>query len=274
VETNRSLSDLTSMHTGGVARYFCAPEDPDGLGAVMGRCLDDGMEMRFLGGATNVIVVSDVVDAMVVRIHSPAMASLEFEGDTVTAGAGLRMERLVSECAGRGLGGLEFMAGVPGTVGGAVASRASTRGGSFPDVVAGLETVGAGAGPEWTEGAALPGGRAVTRCSLHLEPGDPAEIQARLRDEKDYRRSTQPYGVKSAGCVFRNPPGDSAGRLIDEAGLKGTRVGGAEVSEMHANYIVNSGSAKGSDVAELIELMRKSVMDSAGVELELEVELW
>jgi UDP-N-acetylmuramate dehydrogenase len=258
VEKDRPLAELTSMHAGGAARWFCAPEDPERLRELVARCEDRGVDMKLLGGATNVIIASDVVDAMVVRIHTPAMASLEFEGDRVTAGAGVRMERLVSECASRGLSGVEFMAGVPGTVGGAAASGASTRGGRFSDVVTDTERVGP----------------AIIGCVLKLSQDDPDQVRARIQQERDHRKATQPYGMRSAGCVFRNPPGDSAGRLIDRAGLKGTRVGGAEVSGVHGNFIVNTGSAAGRDILELVELVRKTVMDSTGVQLELEVEIW
>lgn len=258
VEADRPLAELTSMHTGGAARWFCAPEDPERLGELVARCEDRGIDMKFLGGATNIIVASDVVDAMVVRIHAPAMASLEFESDRVTAGAGVRMERLVSECAARGLSGIEFMAGVPGTVGGAAGAGASTRGGAFRDLMTNVERVGP----------------AITGCTLRLSPDEADGVRSRVQRERDHRKATQPYGMRSAGCVFRNPAGESAGRLIDRAGLKGTRVGGAEVSGVHANFIVNSGRAAGKDILELIELIRKTVMDSTGVELELEVEIW
>ncbi len=258
VETGRPLAELSSMHTGGAARWFCAPEDPERLGELEARCGDCGVDMKFLGGATNIIIASDVVDAMVVRIHTPSMASLRFEGDRVTAGAGVRMERLVSECAAHGLAGIEFMAGVPGTVGGAAAAGASTRGGAFKDVVTNVERVGP----------------AIVACALRLSQDEPDRVHARVQQERDRRKATQPYGMRSAGCVFRNPPGDSAGRLIERAGLKGTRVGGAEVSGMHANFIVNTGGAAGKDMLELIDLVRKTVADSTGVELELEVEIW
>ena len=274
IETDRSLSELTSMRTGGAAKYFCAPGNPAVLGDVLDRCREHGIEVRFMGGATNVVVTSASVDAMVVRIHTPAMTSIGCEGEKATVGAGCRMERLTAECAERGLSGLEFMASVPGTVGGAVASGASTRGGRFCDMVCAIETVGPGSGPAWNDGAEIPDGRAVTKCVLRLKTDDPGKIHRRMKKEKEYRRSTQPYGVASAGCIFRNPPGDSAGRLIEQAGLKGRRVGDAEVSEIHGNYIVNTGCAGGRDIRELVDIIRESVAEASGVKLELEVDIW
>lgn len=274
IEADRSLSELTSMRTGGAAKYFCEPKDPAALEEVLDRCREHGIEVRFMGGATNVVVTSASVDAMVVRIHAPAMTSIGRETEKVTVGAGRRMERLTAECAEWGLTGLEFMASVPGTVGGAIASGASTRGGRFRDMVCAIETVGPGSGPAWNDGAEIPDGRAVTKCVLKLSTDDPGNIRLRMKEEKEYRRSTQPHGVASAGCIFRNPPGDLAGRLIEQAGLKGRRVGDAEVSEIHGNYIVNTGSASGRDIRELVDIVRESVAEASGVKLEMEVDVW
>lgn len=275
VEHEKSLADLTTFRTGGTARYFFHPQDISDLAAAVKICAGEGIEVRFLGGGSNVIVASDTVDAMVIWIHAPFMTSLEFKGEDVIAGAGVSTQHLVRESAGRGLMGLEFMVGVPGTVGGAVGSGASTRRGRFLDAVREAEVIRADGELELydTENI-LENGYAVVSCRFKLKTGDPSDIQERMKTEMDYRKETQPPGVLSAGCLFRNPPGDSAGRLIEEAGLKGLRVGDVEVSGVHANFAVNGGSGCGSDVRGLVDRVREGVMLKFGVELELEVDIW
>ena len=275
VERDSLLADRTTFRMGGVARYFCCPVSAEDLEKIMRRCAENDIPVKFLGGGSNVIIASEKIDAMVIWIHAPFMTSVEFNGEGASVGAGLSMQRLVAESIRRGLTGLEFMVGVHGTVGGAVGSDASTRGGRFLDVVRHLETVG----PEGTlvkRDMADHTGRdyAVIGCTMALRPDDPGMIRERININTTYRKETQPQGVLSAGCVFRNPPGDSAGRLIDEAGLKGLRVGGAEVSDVHANFIVNTDSARGGDALNLINHVREVVLSKFGITLELEVDIW
>lgn len=275
VECESPVAGRTTFRAGGVARFFCCPGSVRDLATIMRRCTENGIRVKFLGGGSNVIITSDRVDAMVVWIHAPFMTSLDFKGEEVVAGAGISMQNLVSECARRALSGIEFMVGVCGTVGGAVGSDASTRNGRFLDAVREVEAVGPDGTLEGCPAEEIPNrDRAVVNCRLRLERGNPAEIRERIEAAADYRRRTQPQGVFSAGCVFRNPPGDSAGRLIEEAGLKGLSVGGAEVSAVHANFIVNAASARGPDVLDLIDRVREAVMSRFGIMLELEADIW
>ena len=275
VECDSPLADRTTFRAGGVARYFCCPTSTEDLGEIMRRCAENEIPVKFLGGGSNVIIASDKIDAMVVWIHAPFMTSIEFNGEEASVGAGLDIQRLVAESVRRGLTGLEFMVGVHGTVGGAVGSNASTRSGRFLDVVRHIETVG----PEGTierrdtlDTASRD--HAVIGCTLELKSDDPGMIRERINIETTYRRESQPHGVLSAGCVFRNPPGDSAGRLIEETGLKGLKVGGAEVSDVHAKFIVNMDSARGGDTLNLINRVREAVLSKFGIILELEVDIW
>jgi UDP-N-acetylmuramate dehydrogenase len=275
VECDRDLKDLTTFGTGGLAEYFCRPSDAAGLGTILKRCGENSIRVRYIGRGSNIVVVSERVEGMVVQVRSPAFAEMTFGPEGVVAGAGAASGRLLAACADRGLSGLEFMAGVPGTVGGATASGASTRGGRFLDRVAEVQLMDPNSGDTcWRKPSEQIPGHAVLACRLGLEPDDPASISSRIRDEMEYRKKTQPHGAASAGCAFRNPPGDYAGRLIDKAGLKGAAVGGVQVSEVHANFIVNRGNGSGEDFKGLVELIRQRVRDNFGANLELGVELW
>ncbi len=275
VECDSPLADRTTFRMGGVARYFCCPASVDDLGLIMRRCVENNIPVKFLGGGSNLLITSEKVDAMVIWIHAPFMTSIEFDGEKVSVGAGVSMRRLVAESVRRGLTGLEFMVGVHGTAGGAVGSNASTRSGRFFDLVRRVETVGPqGTFEEKSEKDIPDSDYAVTGCTLELRADNPEMIRERINIETTYRRESQPQGGVSAGCAFRNPPGDSAGRLIEEAGLKGLRIGGAEVSETHANFIVNTNAASGGDVLNLINRIREVVLAKFGITLELEVDIW
>jgi UDP-N-acetylmuramate dehydrogenase len=260
---------------GGVARYFCCPASVDDMGLILRRCAENNIPVKFLGGGSNLLITSEKVDAMVIWIHAPFMTSIEFDGERVSVGAGVSVRRLVAESVRRGLTGLEFMVGVHGTAGGAVGSDASTRSGRFLDLVQRVDTVGPQGTLEVKSKEDISEvSCAVTGCALELKTDDPGMIRERINIETTYRRESQPQGVSSAGCAFRNPPGDSAGRLIEEAELKGLRIGGAKVSETHANFIVNMDSASGGDVLNLINRIREAVLAKFGITLELEVDIW
>ncbi len=221
VECDSPLADRTTFRTGGVARYFCCPSSAEDLGTIMRRCAENNIPVKFLGGGSNVIIASERIDTMVIWIHAPFMTSVEFKGEEVYAGAGLGMRRLVAESVRRGLSGLEFMVGVHGTVGGAAVSDASTRSGRFLDAVRHLDTIGRGGTLNRQDGSSpAGGGHAVIGCAMKLKSDDPEMIRERINIETAHRKQTQPQGVPSAGCAFRNPPGDSAGRIIERAGLK------------------------------------------------------
>ena len=219
---------------------------------------------------------------MVIHLDGGEFARVVYDGDFVRAGAAVDMFDLVSGTARRGLAGLEVMAGIPGSVGGCVRMNAGGRFGEIADVVEQVEVVDY-AGQSRTLTKEQVGfayrhtnldGVIVVEATLHLTPGDPLLVRQRLHEIWAAKKVEQPLAEHSAGCVFRNPPGASAGQLIDQAGLKGLSCGGARVSERHANFIVADGGARASDVMELINQVVEGVEQCHGVRLDLEIDVW
>lgn len=275
-----------AMHTwfqlGGSAEYFAEPTNLDELVALVRRCHERGIALRVLGGGSNILVRDEGVPGLVVQLAAPAFCEVRVQKNTITAGAGLRLGRVVTTAVHAGLAGLEVLVAIPGTVGGALRENAGTHGGDIG---------------QWTsEVTALTrSGEVVVRnrddlefgyrssnfdepvivgAVLELEEDDPRELARRLQKHWILRKASQPMGHQCAGCVFRDPRGVSAGALIEQAGLKGTRIGGALVSERHANFIVAEPEATSSDVLRLVDMIRSQVRDRLGVELELELEIW
>jgi UDP-N-acetylmuramate dehydrogenase len=203
------------------------------------------------------------------------------EDGRVTADAGANLIRTVVKCCRAGWKGMQSAAGIPGSVGGAAVMNAGAYGFSISDVLEQIEVYDergdATHPPEgWRfhyRGSSIPEGAAVGSLRLRLEPGDPEELTREIRELNQQRSRSQPPG-RNAGCVFKNPEGGSAGRLIDELGLKQTRRGAAVVSSRHANFVVNEGNARAADVLELLEHLRETVRRETGVELENEVKVW
>jgi UDP-N-acetylmuramate dehydrogenase len=210
------------------------------------------------------------------------LAKVEVAGDRIAAGAGARLPALAAAARDAGLAGLAFAATIPGTVGGALAGNAGYAGADMASVVESVLVLGPGERCERLprealgfsyRASSLKGQGTILGATFALVPGERAAIEADMRRLAADRRSRQPAGVPSAGCVFKNPPGHAAGRLIDEAGLKGVAVGGAAVSDVHANFIVNRGGATAADVKQLIALIVERVRDRFGVALSLEIEI-
>jgi len=297
VTENEPLAPHASLGVGGRARWFARPRDVEDLTEVVRRCWRERVELRLLGLGANLLVSDDGVDGVVVRLNSAEFRRVSWSEDAdsartagtaraeevvVTAGAGADMNRLVLDSVRRGLSGLECMAGIPGTLGGIIRMNAGGRFGEIADVVRDVTVVdpyGAVRMMSREEvgfryrGTDL-GACAVCGASLVLRPGDPKAIRARFMEVWAYKRQTQPLTDATAGCVFKNPPGRSAGQLIDRSGLKGRSVGGACVSQHHANFIVAKEGATARDVLSLIGLIRREVAEQFGVELELEIEVW
>jgi UDP-N-acetylmuramate dehydrogenase len=197
-------------------------------------------------------------------------------------GAGVRLVEILGECSGRALSGLEFASGIPATVGGAVAMNAGAYGSRMADVVEGVEVIGKKGKRGFIPAAEigfsyrrteLPAGAIIVRVHMNFKKKDPAEIKAMIEEYTKRRRATAALGKPNAGSIFKNPEGEAAGRLIDEAGLKGERLGDAEVSRVHANYIVNLGRARAADVLALMALVRDKVYALKGIVLEPEIKV-
>jgi len=286
VRRDEPLARHTSMRVGGPADLFCEVQSERSLAALL-RCTHErGLPVFLLGGGTNLVVSDRGVRGLTIKLGR-GFASVEWrieQGGTtlVVAGAAGNFKRLVVETIERGLTGLEFGEGIPGTVGGGVLMNAGAFGGEIADVVVALRGVHRDGAFERLPRERLdfayrrldlPAGFVVTALELRLRPGDQAAIAARVADAKRKRGRRQPLGLPNAGSIFKNPPGSFAGRLIEDCGLKGERVGGAQVSPQHANFIVNAGGATASDVRALMERVRDAVLARHGVALEPEVRL-
>jgi UDP-N-acetylmuramate dehydrogenase len=260
------------------------------LARVWRRAREAGLPVKVLGGGANVLIGDDGFDGLVVRLNDPAFRQIEFDDDgrppssgRVVAGGGVDLMRLSRDCAHRGLAGLECMGGIPGTVGGAVCMNAGGRWGQFGDVVRSVELLTPDGAVRMADRAELHfgyrhaelGGAIVLSVELMLQPDSPQGVSERFLDIWRIKKASQPLADKSAGCIFKNPSkGSPAGALIDAAGLKGTRNGGAYVSPRHANFIVADRHSKASHVIGLIDHVRAVVAKRFGVDLELEIDLW
>ena len=281
VRADVPLAPFTWYRLGGPARWLVEPRDEHQLAAVRRRCRDAGVETRLLGKGANLLVADDGVDAAVIRLCVPAFEGVAFDEHRVTAGAGADLVQLVKATAQRGLSGLEGLAGIPATVGGAVRMNCGGKYGEIGERVRSVRVV-------TRDGDLLDrtdvrfeyrrtdlNGDCVVAATFELAPTDPAATYARYRAIYDEKTASQPrLGERSAGCVFKNPADGKAGQLIDQCGLKGAQRGGAIVSPRHANFIVAQNGATATDVLELIELVQHTVADRCHVTLELEVEVW
>jgi len=277
---NEPLSRHTSMGVGGPASVMALPRSAAQLRAALGVRRDTGAPHRVLGGGSNLVVADEGLDELVINTQDLAHVTLGDDG-VVSAEGGANLIRLVVRCCRAGWAGMQSAVGVPGSVGGAAVMNAGAYGFSISDVLQEIVVLDASGQPSqppegWRfhyRGSSIPEGSAVASVSLRLRPGDPEALGAEIRELQLQRVRSQPGG-RNAGCVFKNPAGASAGKLIDEAGLKGLRRGAAVVSPRHANFVVNEGGARAQDVIELLEIVRAEVAKRTGVELELEVKLW
>ena len=275
-----------AMHTwfqlGGPAEFFAEPENAEQLIGLVKRCHDEGVELRVLGQGSNLLVCDEGVSGMIVRLTATDFARIEINGPRITVGGGANLSRLVTTAVHRGLAGMEMLVGIPGTIGGALHGNTGAHGGDIGQWTAGATVLTAsGETTERSRDDLVFGYResslddaVILEATLVLDEDDPRELAHRMQKQWIIKRASQPMGHQCAGCIFKNPRGASAGELVDTAGLKGTRIGGAIVSERHANFIVAEADCTSQDVQRLIELVRGQVSERLGVQLELEVEIW
>jgi UDP-N-acetylmuramate dehydrogenase len=282
VEKNVPLSRFTTLRVGGPADSLVHPRTVEEALAVLSR---EGRVFT-LGGGSNILVSDAGVRGVTMRI-SKCLSDVEFlsgPGNTalVKAQAGVSLARLSGLAMRRGLSGLEFAHGIPGTLGGALVMNAGTREGEMKDIAVSVTAVAQDGALHRRAGAQLgfsyrssgfAGGDVIVECELALTHDDTTRIHERMRKGWEARKLSQPLDRPSAGSVFKNPAGDFAGRLIESAGLKGYSVGGAMVSVKHANFIVNTGGARASDVFSVIKEVERRVYDTSGVKLEREIRL-
>ena len=273
------LAPLTTLRVGGAADRMAAPGTLDELVAVLRLAREAGVPCFLLGKGSDIVVADAGVRGLVVRVRADGAT---IDGTTLTAEAGASMTALAKRCATAGLAGFDWAISIPGTVGGAVWANAGAHGGEMSQVVREVEVLGPDGerrrlGPQecafaYRESRFKHGDEVILGATIGLAPGDPDAIRALVDGHQAHRRATQPLADQNAGSVFRNPPGDHAGRLIEAAGLKGHRLGSARVSELHANFIVTDRGGLAADVRALGDHVRAAVAGRFGAELRYEIE--
>ena len=274
------LAPLTSFRIGGPAALYLEPESEGDLEAASDAIRKWDIPFALLGKGSNVLVSDGGFDGLVLRLGR-AFRWTARDGDSLTAGGAMPVPALSGVAARHGLGGFAFAVAIPASLGGAVRMNAGAHSGQISDVVERAEVILLTQGERrWMPAAqigfgyrscSLPLDALVVAASIRLHTEDHAQIRAQMDDARDWRRKTQPLAEPNCGSVFVNPPGDHAARLIEEAGLKGRSVGGATISEKHANFIVTRPGAKAADVVRLIDEIRERVKSEFGLELRTEV---
>lgn len=283
VTESEPLAPLTWFRLGGPAQYLARPLDLGRLAALLAASRDAGLPFRVLGGGSNLLVRDAGVEGVVIHLESPAFSDVRIEGRTVHAGAAVPLTALISRTARAGLAGLEILTGVPGTIGGALRGNAGSRSGSIGQFVRSVTVLDGRGEIQVRERDDLAFGYrdsnldepVILSAEFEFEPEDPEAVVRRMRRIWIVKKENQPYGHQSSGSIFRDPtPEVSARVVIEQAGLKGTKVGGAEVSDRHANFIVAQPGATAADVLGLIDLIRQQVRLQFGYELELQIQVW
>ena len=275
------LKRYTAWKIGGPADALLEPKDADELVNAVNRARENGIPVTILGGGTNVLVRDGGIRGLTVRL-AKALTNVRIEGTSVVADAGVLYPVLANTTAAKGLAGLEFATGIPGTVGGAVYMNAGAYGSETVEVLDWADVFREGRVARMPNAdldltyrhSALHDhpGWLVLRAGYTLEMGDPDVLKARIKEFRSQRMNGSP-SKPSCGSTFKRPPGDYPGRVIEAAGLKGTRIGNIEVSPVHANYLVNHGGGTAEDALELIRLVKDTVREKLGVELESEVRV-
>ncbi len=280
---NEPMHKHTTLRVGGPARLMYLPKTDEQLARAVRACRDSGERLTVIGNGSNLLVRDCGIDGLTVRLGEN-FSGVWREDDRLRARAGEMYSKVAKTARESALAGLEFASGIPASVGGAAVMNAGAYGGQTSDVVESLRVLRVSSGEiadltvrdmayGYRTSAPLASGDIVLSAVFRLTPGDERDIQAKMDDLNARRREKQPLNMPSAGSAFKRPEGHFAGALIEQAGLKGARVGGAQVSEKHAGFIVNAGGATADDVIKLIETVQKRVFESSGVMLEREVRI-
>jgi UDP-N-acetylmuramate dehydrogenase len=275
------LARLTTIRTGGPADWFARPGSEEELLELLAWAGGEGLVVGTIGSGSNLLVADDGFRGLAIKLDGD-LATIERDGERLLCGGGARLPSAAAKAAGWGLSGLEFGINIPGTAGGAVKMNANAYGGQLARVLEWVD-VCSPSGLERREperlgfayrSSNLDAEEVVSRASFRLQPGDPAAIKATLAEMREKRREAQPSGIKTFGSTFKNPEGErSAGQLLEAAGCRGLRHGGARFAEKHANFVENCGDATTAEVLELMAEGRRRVHERFGVELEPEVQV-
>jgi UDP-N-acetylmuramate dehydrogenase len=280
VTPDKKLSELCSFKIGGPADFFVEIPDESALRVFLEEISANNVPYMFAGGGTNLLFPDKGYRGIIARLTGEFEA-VSVQGESVSCGAGALLPLLVKKTVSENLSGLECCAGIPGTAGGAVYGNAGSSEKWIGDAVESIEAYGKTGKKELLkkEDAGFGyrssglGGYVISRINFSLKKDTGNDILKTVSDSISKRVHTQPLSMPNAGCIFKNPPGLSAGKLIDDAGLKGRKKGGAKVSEIHANFIINEGSATCADVLDLIYTVRKTVKEKFHMDLELELKI-
>jgi len=277
---NQSLAELTWFRVGGPAQLLFTPADEDDLGYFLEH-LPNELPVTVVGVGSNLIVRDGGMPGVVIRLSPRGFGETSTGGDTVSAGTAALDKRVAEAAAAAGIGGLEFFFGIPGTIGGALRMNAGANGSETKDVL--IEAIGIGRdGTRHSfgnadmklvyRGSGVDPSIIFTSARFRGAIAAPEAIRARMNEVQAHRETAQPIREKTGGSTFQNPPGHSAWKLIDAAGCRGLRVGGAQVSEMHCNFLINTGAATGHDIETLGETVRARVKENSGIELHWEIK--
>ncbi len=279
IAINEPMLRYTSIRIGGPADFLLEPADRDDAIGLLSHLQESSTAYTVIGKGSNMLVSDEGIRGTVVHLE-PGLNSVAMDGDLVSAGAGIPMARFVDFCVQQGLGGVEMLAGIPGTLGGGVWMNAGAYGGEISTHLVDVEVMRDGRTARipkdqagFTYRHASLGEAVVLGARFRLPAGDKSELMRSRRELLIKRNRAQPVNMPNSGSMFKNPPGNHAAKLIDEAGLKGTMRGKAGISTLHANFIVNHGGAKARDVVELLELAHATVMKRTGISMELEIKL-
>ncbi len=281
VRGNEPLARHSQFGVGGPARWFIITRDTSVLAELLRRCGDSGVSVTMLGAGSNTLISDGGIDGLVIRHNDRRLRVVDAR--TIELGAGCMMPRVALDCASRGQAGVEFGIGVPGTLGASVYGNAGAFGTEIADVLVDCTSLDPRGEPLTLSAAECDfgyrrsrfkedlSGNVVVSARLRVHADDPDRVRERTDAIQAERKASQPYGIRSLGSVFTNPPDDKAGRLIEAAGLKGRRSGGAQISPKHANFIVNADHATAADVLTLVRVAHDSVREQFGVDLEREI---
>ena len=283
VKKDEELARHTTMKIGGPADLFIEPTSIEGLKKTMQLVQKYRVNWRAIGRGSNLLVSDQGIEGVVIKLGNN-LKDMKLDGTQLTVGAGYSIVALAVLISKKGLSGLEFASGIPGSVGGAVYMNAGAHGSDISKILTNAHILFEDGSLQWLTNDEMefsyrtsvlqkkrPG--IVVEARFQLTEGDKEQIVAVMQKNKDYRKVTQPYDSPCAGSIFRNPLPHFAGKLIEEAGLKGFQIGGAQISEMHGNFIVNAGNAKAFDVLQLIEYVKKTIMEKYNIQMETEVEI-
>jgi UDP-N-acetylmuramate dehydrogenase len=282
IAENEPMSLHTNWRIGGPARAMYWPRDLETCSRVLQKCRQNQIKTYFLGNGSNLLVSDQGLDGLV--INTRELQQVSWQEDQVQAGSGVSLALLASQASRRGLQGMAFAIGIPGTVGGAVLMNAGAYGSAMSDIVTSVVALDESGEMHFLSAADLhysyrhsylqEKGWLIGQVNLTFQRGDQASIESQMNEYLQSRKEKQPLEYPNGGSVFKNPTGQGAGRLIEAAGLKGLRVGDAQISLKHANFIVNLGEATAQDVLTLIKTVKETMQEKSGVQLDTEVVYW